>query len=139
MKFQRPRTRAVVFGAGLVAATVLPGAAPVAAATNLVPNPKLETLVKGFPKCWTAWGSGSAKGKAKVVRGRSGKRAVRVSLTGGKGQRALVQTPACAIKATPGRSFDLSVFYKSTAPVRFVLFRQNAKGVWSHWTDSAGL
>ncbi|GAA3237374.1 galactose oxidase early set domain-containing protein [Actinocorallia longicatena] len=139
MKFQRPRMRAVVFGTGLVAATALPGTAPVAAATNLAPNPRLETLVKGFPKCWTAWGSGSAKGRAKVVKGRSGKRGVQVSLTGGKGQRALVQTPACAIKARAGQALDLSVYYKSTAPVRFMLFRQNAKGVWSHWTDSAGL
>ncbi|GAB3280999.1 hypothetical protein GCM10027589_08050 [Actinocorallia lasiicapitis] len=137
MRFQRPRARAVLFGSALAAAAVLLGAAPVAAAVNLAPNPHLETLAGKLPKCWTGWTSGGNSGGAKLVKGRSGKRAVRITITQRTaGERALIQTPRCAIKARPGQGFRLSVFFKSTAPVRFSLFKKNAKGVWSRWTQS---
>jgi hypothetical protein len=140
MKFRRHRVRAVLAGSGLVLATAIPGlvvSAPSAlAAGNPVKNPGLEGSSKGYPKCWTAWRFGSGKATGKIVgKAHGGKRAFEIKAQRMQGQRALVQTPACAIKVRPNTSLALSVFYKSTTNKAAIqLFVRNAKGRWSRWT-----
>ncbi|GAB3682710.1 hypothetical protein GCM10027589_52510 [Actinocorallia lasiicapitis] len=120
--------------ASVASAVVATGAQ---AAPNLVPNPRLEVMDGKFPQCWTPWGYGVSKGSAKVVKGRSGKRAVRIDVTTRvSGARAVIQRPGCAIKVKAGKRFDLSFYLKSTsAKTAVMFFRQTAAGKWVHWGD----
>ncbi|GAA3212193.1 hypothetical protein GCM10010468_31400 [Actinocorallia longicatena] len=88
-----------------------------------------------YPKCWTPWKYGSNKGTASVVKGHSGKRAVKITASVRvSGARALIQTPACAIKVKAGQRFDLSFFMRSTSDKTGVMFfRRTAAGKWVHW------
>ncbi|WP_170201666.1 galactose oxidase early set domain-containing protein [Actinocorallia herbida] len=133
--------RALLSGLAVAVTATVPAAipAPASAAPNLVPNPKLETMAGKLPKCWTTWSTGHNTAKTKVVAGRSGKRAVQIDMkVRVSGARALVQTPACAIKTTGGKRFDLSFYLKSdTAKMKVVTFRKDAKGKWHKWKDLA--
>ena len=53
------------------------------------------------------------------------------------GDRKLIHTEnaACAPAVTPGKSYDLSVWYKSTGANSLTVFRHSAAG-WTYWTDS---
>ncbi|GAA3237395.1 galactose oxidase early set domain-containing protein [Actinocorallia longicatena] len=137
MRFHRPRVRAVLFGSAVVTASFVQGVAPAQAATNLVKNPKLETMSGKLPKCWTSWQYGSNKGSAKIVAGHGGKRAVQITQSVRvSGARALIQTPGCAIKTSAGQRFNLSFYMKSsTSKMSVMFFRQKTNGKWVHWGD----
>jgi hypothetical protein len=135
MNVRRRRLSAAVIGSGLVTTAIvgLPASAAVAAAG--VQNPSFESLSQGFATCWAPWGTGQSTSTAKVVGGgKFGKRAVQIKVANYKsGQKTVIQTAGCAPTVTPGKQYDLSVYYKSTAPnVAFVLFRHTKSG-WKRW------
>lgn len=110
------------------------------AATNLLNNPGLETIDGDLPQCWGARGWGGNTGETAVVAdAHTGDRAVRVSLTArADGDRKVIaaETDACAPAVTPGRQYDLSVWYRSTTPDASVtVFRHDTTAGWRYWTD----
>ena len=48
----------------------------------------------------------------------------------------LMDSANCSPTVTVGRPYVLGVSYKSTARTFFALYRQDANGVWSYWTQS---
>lgn len=128
---------ALMLTVGLVVAT------PAQAAVNLVPNAGLETLdANGFPSCWERSGHGDNTFTIGVTTdARTGKRAMRVSITrlvSGDRKAMMLETPQCAPRVTPGRQYDLSVYYKSTTAANAVtLFRHDTALGWQYWMDPA--
>jgi hypothetical protein len=115
------------------------GAATAAAADplNLVKNPSLE-LGDVEASCFKRAGWGT-EGDWSFVPGRQGGRAVSLAIQGHtQGDRKLVQEESaqCAPAVTPGRSYEIQIWYKSTAAVSLTLFRHTAQG-WSYWGDAA--
>ncbi|KNC18758.1 hypothetical protein AC792_10350 [Arthrobacter sp. RIT-PI-e] len=126
---------AVVLVTGLLAA--LPLASPPAQAVpgNLVVNPSLEDG-QGLPTCFSRSGWGT-EGTWTFQPGRDGGRAVQVALQGRQaGDRKLLQaeTAECAPRVQAGTTYDMEVWYTSTAPVTLTMFRHTAAG-WSYWGD----
>ena len=111
------------------------GAPAVAAGENLVKNPSLEDGTTD-PTCFKRSGWGTA-GVWTFAPGRTGGRAVSVAISGyTQGDRKLLQTEsaACAPTVTPGQTYEMQVWYKSTAKVMLTMFRHTAQG-WSYWGD----
>lgn len=111
---------------------------------NLLPNPSMEAdgNADGVPDCWSRTGFGTNTftwtrgGDARS--GRFAERLAVASLT--SGDRKLVTTldapGGCAPWATPGRGYTISEWYRSSAPVRFVLYTRSGAGTWAFWAKS---
>lgn len=112
-----------------------PGSPAAAAGENLVKNPSLELGTKD-PTCFKRSGWGT-KGSWTFAAGRDGGRSVSLSVADYKqGDRKLLQTENadCAPAVTPGQTYEMQIWYKSTARVTLTMFRHTAQG-WSHWGD----
>ena len=48
----------------------------------------------------------------------------------------LMDLGECSIQVTSGRSYEVSAWYKSDVEVSFRLFKRNAIGQWTFWTNS---
>lgn len=99
---------------------------------NLVLNPSLEQGTD-TPTCFSrsGWGTEAAW---TFQAGRVGGRSVSLTIQGYQsGDRKLLQseTAQCAPKVTPGASYDMQIWYKSSAPVALTMFRHTAQG-WSY-------
>ncbi|MEJ3750192.1 galactose oxidase early set domain-containing protein [Actinomycetes bacterium KLBMP 9797] len=119
-------------------------ATPAQAATNLIRNASLETRTAGFPTCWVASGTGEHAQKiATTSSARTGNTALKVTISRHKsGERGvtMARTAGCAPRVTPGRQYDLSVWYTSTsAATGMTLYRHDAKAGWQYWMDLATL
>ena len=104
---------------------------------NLVSNSSLE-VGAAWPTCFSPAGWGSA-GAWSLTAGRTDGRAVTVGITAyTSGDRKLLQTESaqCAPMVTAGKTYQMGVFYKATAPVSLSVFRHTAAG-WSYWGDLA--
>ena len=113
----------------------LTGAIAQAAPANLVVNASLESG-SPWPTCFSASGWGTEAAWS-IVPGRTGSRALAVSLVGHEnGDRKLLQSEsaACAPTVTAGRTYQLGIWYTSTAPVSMTVFRHSAAG-WTYWGD----
>ena len=124
----------------LVGATLaVPSARAAVDPASLVQNGDLEQGTGAAFTCFQRAGYGSP-GTYSAVPGRGGAgRAAQITITTyANGDRKLVQTQsaACAPKVTPGRQYDLRVWYSSTLPANVTLFRRTAAG-WQYWTDLA--
>lgn len=131
---------------GIIAATLVllftasyfsgePKMASAAEPVNLVKNPSLE-LGTGQPTCFKSSGWGTP-GKWQFAEGRNGGRSYAVTVTGySQGDRKLLQTESvdCAPKVTAGQTYEMGIWYKSTAQVSLTTFRHTAQG-WSYWGD----
>jgi hypothetical protein len=42
----------------------------------------------------------------------------------------------CAPTVSAGKTYDLSEWYKSTAPTQFAVYYRTANGLWNYWTSS---
>ncbi|MGW7264114.1 galactose oxidase-like domain-containing protein [Streptomyces sp. NPDC054842] len=125
---------------GLAAGLLLVSPQP-AAAANLVKNPGFETAgTDGMPYCWEKSGWGDNDFTFSTVAGaHSGTKAMKVELTrrvDGDRKALVTESADCAPVVTPGRQYDLGLWYKSTTPdTSLTLFRHDTTAGWQYWTD----
>lgn len=147
----QPRTTegtTVTTVAQAIGATVHPAVAPTpppapgAPGVNYVNNPSLEDPATGdLPTCWQNAGYGTNDAAyARVADAHSGAWGSQITITTlTDGDAKIVPTfdlGACSLQVTEGRSYESSVWYKSTAPVFLTLYRRNGVGRWEYWTQS---
>ncbi|WP_423184611.1 polysaccharide deacetylase family protein [Arthrobacter sp. NyZ413] len=109
--------------------------------TNMIQNPSLETLTSGIPQCWAAGGYGTNTAAFAVVSpGHTGKNAERLTMTGYvSGDAKLLPAldlGGCSPTGTPGHTYQLKAWYKSTAATQFELYYRIGNGFWQYWTAS---
>ncbi|MGW6908320.1 galactose oxidase-like domain-containing protein [Streptomyces sp. NPDC054940] len=115
-----------------------------ASAANLIKNPGFETAGSGegadMPYCWkkSGWGDNDFTFET-VADAHSGSKAMKVSLTrrvDGDRKALITESAECAPVVTPGKQYDLGLWYKSTTPDTSVtLFRHDPTAGWQYWTD----
>ncbi|MHC3468104.1 galactose oxidase-like domain-containing protein [Streptomyces sp. 7R007] len=141
----RPRTRhrrrTALLGVGALTCALLLGAPPSASAANLVTNPGFETGGgDGMPACWerSGWGDNDFTFDT-TSDAHSGAKAMKVTLTrrvDGDRKALITESAACAPVVTPGRQYDLGLWYKTTTPdANITLFRHDGTAGWQYWTD----
>ncbi len=119
-------------------------------------NPSLESLgapgIVGFggeeaggphsvPACWMLGGYGQNNAHwQRVQHAHAGRWAQRVTITGYvSGDAELFQRlddGGCSLQVRPGRSYQLTTWYKSSAHVQFGVYSRNPVGRWAYWTSS---
>ncbi|HEX3785682.1 MAG TPA: polysaccharide deacetylase family protein [Pseudonocardiaceae bacterium] len=111
-----------------------------------LPNPSLEasTTGDGFPDCFMPAGYGTNTPTwARTTNAHTGSYAQQVSVTGySDGDAILLPTfdlGACTPAVIPGDSYNLSIWYESTAITQFALYTRTAGGYWSYWTSGPWL
>jgi Galactose oxidase-like, Early set domain len=130
----RARAVAALAVPALIASLLL---APAAQAD--VVNGNLEQVTGGVPNCFSRAGWGSHKATWELTSSaHSGVVAQSVTVSRYRsGDRKLLisETAACAPAVTPGKTYDLGVWYRSTTAANFLtVFRHSAAG-WTYWTD----
>ncbi|MER5937603.1 galactose oxidase-like domain-containing protein [Streptomyces sp. NPDC001928] len=135
----RPRT-ALLAVLGLTGGLLLTSPQS-ASAANLIKNPGFETAgTDDMPYCWkkSGWGDNDFTFEA-TADAHSGSKAMKVSLTrrvDGDRKALITESAECAPVVTPGKQYDLGLWYKSTTPDTSVtLFRHDATAGWQYWTD----
>ena len=127
---------AVAIVAVLVGTAIVGPPSATAAPANQITNASLEA--GAWPECFTAAGWGS-EGDWALTAGRDGGRAVAVTIpvyTGGDRKLMPTESDACAPTVEAGRTYELGVWFSSTAPVSLTVFRHGPAG-WSYWGDLA--
>ena len=142
----RPATTTVrtvnqVIGGTVKPAVSGPAVPPQPTSGNLVKNPSLETLVGGVPQCWQEGGYGTnSRTFTTVSPGRTGSVAERLVVTGYVNGDAKflpsLDLGGCSPTATPGHTYTLGAWYKSTANTQFALYYRTGVGSWVYWTSS---
>ncbi|GAP58408.1 polysaccharide deacetylase [Arthrobacter sp. Hiyo1] len=141
----RPATTTVKTVAQVIGGTVKPlvsgPPAPPEGTGNLIKNPSLETLVSGAPQCWAAAGYGTNTAAFSTVRqAHTGKVAEQLVVTNYvDGDAKLLPTldlGGCSPTATPGNSYSIGAWYKSTTSTQFELYYRIGVGSWKYWTSS---
>jgi Domain of unknown function (DUF1929) len=139
----RRRRRTALAGVGALTAGLLLTSPQPAQAANLVTNPGFETNGTdgtGMPYCWekSGWGDNDFSFQT-TTDAHSGGKAMKVSLTrrvSGDRKALITESAQCAPVVTPGRQYDLGLWYKTTTPDASVtLFRHDATAGWQYWTD----
>ncbi|GAB7104080.1 hypothetical protein JCM4814A_23940 [Streptomyces phaeofaciens JCM 4814] len=125
---------------GLTSGLLLTAPQP-ASAANLIKNAGFETAgTDGMPYCWekSGWGDNDFTFEH-TSDAHTGSRAMKVTLTrrvDGDRKALITESAQCAPTVTPGKQYDLSLWYKSTTPDTAVtLFRHDATAGWQYWTD----
>ncbi|WP_441428251.1 polysaccharide deacetylase family protein [Arthrobacter sp. 2RAF6] len=121
-----------------------PAAPPPITVGNLLQNPSLETagpVASGLPYCWAIGSYGTQTSTfTSVTPGHTGSVAEQMVTTGYvDGDAKLLPTldlGQCAPSATPGHTYQMSAWYKSTAPTQFELYYRTGLGTWTYWTAS---
>ena len=125
---------------GTVKATVTAPAPP--AVSGAITNASLETAITpGVPNCWSAYAYGSnAPSYAETSDGHTGKVAETITMTGyTDGDAKLMptfDTGGCTPGATPGHTYQLGAWYKSTGNTQFDVYYRDATGGFVYWTSS---
>ncbi|MET1038707.1 MAG: polysaccharide deacetylase family protein, partial [Aeromicrobium sp.] len=105
-------------------------------------NPSFETVnPDGAPVCWMKGGFGSNTALFDTVTpGHTGERAGRLTVTNyADGDAKLLPAldlGTCAPGAGPGKAYNLSAWYKSTANTQFDVYIRDASGTWIYWDSS---
>lgn len=111
------------------------------AVAGAITNSSLETAGTGGPLCWSAyaWGT-NTPAFSSVGPGHTGSVAEQIKLSGyssgAAGLYPTFDTGGCTPSATPGHTYRLSAWYKSTVPVQFAVYYRNANGGFTYWTSS---
>lgn len=123
--------------------TITIGSAPPA---NLLKNPSLETDANGdqVPDCWQRGGFGTNTATFTLTSDAfDGTRAQNINVTSfSSGARRLVSAQdsgTCAPAVTPGRTYTMTAYYKSTAQPRFSVYYRNTSGSWVWFAESSML
>lgn len=111
---------------------------------GLVQNPSLESDVAardGVPDCWQRVGFGTNTAVWTTTSdAHSGSRAQRVDInafaSGGQRLVPTLDSGQCAPPGTPGRTYQVSGWYKSSAQPRWVFFYRDQTGAWIWWAQS---
>lgn len=117
-------------------------AAPAPVGVNALKNASLETAgPDGFPQCWTGTGYGTNTPTwTRVTDAADGTYAQRLELTSRTdGDAKLIpswDSANCSPLVTVGKTYTLSLSYKSTVPTYITLYKQDASGNWAYWTQS---
>ncbi|MFG3659961.1 galactose oxidase-like domain-containing protein [Streptomyces sp. NPDC047706] len=134
------RRTALLAVAGLTGGLLLTAPQP-ASAANLIKNPGFETAGTGdMPYCWSksGWGDNDFTFET-VADAHTGSKAMKVTLTRrleGDRKALITESAACAPVVTPGKQYDLGLWYKTTTPdANITLFRHDATAGWQYWTD----
>ncbi|MFI9615609.1 galactose oxidase-like domain-containing protein [Streptomyces sp. NPDC052023] len=134
------RRTALLAVAGLTGGLLLTAPQP-ASAANLIKNPGFETAGTGdMPYCWSksGWGDNDFTFET-VADAHTGGKAMKVTLTRrleGDRKALITESAACAPVVTPGKQYDLGLWYKTTTPdANITLFRHDATAGWQYWTD----
>jgi peptidoglycan/xylan/chitin deacetylase (PgdA/CDA1 family) len=105
-------------------------------------NPWMETPDRsGAPACWMSGRYGRNTVRWQRTRdARSGRWAERLTMTsyhsGGAELLPLFDLGACSLSVVPGRSYQLSAWYTSTARTQFSVYYRDPAGRWHYWTSS---
>jgi len=134
----------VVGGAVRPAVAATPPPAPGAPGVNTVRNASLETANTSFPNvpaCFTSAGYGTNTATvSRVNDAHSGAWASRIVMSSRTdGDAKIIPTfdlGQCSSQVAQGRTYQASAWYKSDVPVFFTLYKRNAVGQWSYWTQS---
>jgi peptidoglycan/xylan/chitin deacetylase (PgdA/CDA1 family) len=126
--------------------TVKPVVTEPPSTNTTLPNPSLEASVTGdgFPDCFMPAGYGTNTPTwARVTNAHTGTYAQQVTITGySNGDAALLPTfdlGACTPAVIAGDSYNVSIWYESTAITQFALYTRTAGGFWSYWTSGPWL
>ncbi|MER7402103.1 galactose oxidase-like domain-containing protein [Streptomyces sp. NPDC000070] len=137
----RYRRRTALVGVGALTAGLLLTAPQPASAANLIRNPGFETAGTGdMPYCWekSGWGDNDFTFTT-TSDAHTGGKAMKVELTRraeGDRKALITESAECAPVVTPGKQYDLGLWYKTTTPDAAVtLFRHDATAGWQYWTD----
>ncbi len=137
---RRRRRIAMLAVAGLTGGLLLTAPQP-ASAADLIKNAGFETAgTDGMPYCWekSGWGDNDFT-FTHTSDAHTGAKAMKVTLTrrvDGDRKALITESAACAPAVTPGRQYDLSLWYKSTTPdTSLTLFRHDPVAGWQYWTD----
>ncbi|WP_406320842.1 galactose oxidase-like domain-containing protein [Streptomyces sp. NBC_00519] len=137
----RHRRRTALVGVGTLTAGLLLTSPQSAEAANLVKNAGFETAgTDGMPSCWEKSGWGDNDFTFETTNdAHSGSKAMKVSLTRrveGDRKALITESAQCAPVVTPGKQYDLGLWYKTTTPdANLTLFRHDATAGWQYWTD----
>ncbi|MER7476973.1 galactose oxidase-like domain-containing protein [Streptomyces sp. NPDC126510] len=136
----RRRTTALLSVAALTSGLLLT-APQSASAANLIKNPGFETAgTDGMPYCWekSGWGDNDFTFTT-TADAHTGSQAMKVELTrrvDGDRKALITESAACAPVVTPGKQYDLGLWYKTTTPdAAITLFRHDTTAGWQYWTD----
>ena len=132
-----------VIGGPLQPAVPGPAAPPAPNGWNVLRNASLEynSTTGAAPDCFSfdSYGDNNAAWTL-TSDAHTGSWAERVDITNyTSGDAKLLPTEdlgRCTPSATPGHQYVLSVWYKSSVPVPFIVFSRNTLGAFSYWTTS---
>ena len=111
---------------------------------NTVRNASLETVSPvnaNLPKCFNSAGYGTNNVTYTRVNdahsGSFGERVTVTSRTDGDAKLVpLMDLGECSSQVASGRNYEVSAWYKSNVEVFFTLYKRNAIGQWTYWTQS---
>jgi peptidoglycan/xylan/chitin deacetylase (PgdA/CDA1 family) len=134
----------VVTGGVKPSVTPTPPPPPGDPGVNTVRNASLETVSSvnaDLPTCFSSAGYGANSATYRRVKdAHSGSFGERVTVTSRKDGDAkltpLMDLGECSSQVASGRTYEVSAWYKSNVQVFFTLFKRNAIGQWSFWTQS---
>jgi peptidoglycan/xylan/chitin deacetylase (PgdA/CDA1 family) len=134
----------VIGGAVQPAVAPIAPPAPGAPGVNTVHNASVETASAVFPNvpdCFTSAGYGTnVTTVSRVTDAHTGTYASRIAMTSRTDGDAKI-IPAfdlgmCSSQVAQGRMYEASAWYKSDVQVFFTMYKRNAIGQWSYWTQS---
>ncbi|MFC5857028.1 galactose oxidase-like domain-containing protein [Streptomyces chlorus] len=147
MRTHRTRTpvragrRTALLAVGALTTGLLLTSPQPASAANLITNPGFETAgADDMPHCWekSGWGDNDFSFTT-TSDAHSGDRAMKVELTRrteGDRKALITESAECAPVVTPGKQYDLGLWYKTTTPdASLTLFRHDETAGWQYWTD----
>jgi peptidoglycan/xylan/chitin deacetylase (PgdA/CDA1 family) len=112
---------------------------------GLLQNPSLEAVnAAGVPGCWqrVGWGTNTAAWSS-TTDAHAGALAQRVDVTsfasGGARLMPSLDSGPCAPPGTPGKTYTVTGWYKSSAQPVLVLDYRTASGSWVWWAQGASL
>jgi peptidoglycan/xylan/chitin deacetylase (PgdA/CDA1 family) len=108
---------------------------------NLLQNPSLESASGSTPTCWLLGGYGTNTFTwTRTNDAHSGSWAEALNISAyTSGDRKFVNTQdagACAPAVTPGHTYTVSAWYKSTARPYVFAYYKSSTGVWTYWAQS---
>ena len=137
------KTVGAVIGGTTKPAVPGPVVPPAAPGVNAIQNPSMETFDPntGLPACYLAGGYGTnTPSWAVTTDAHTGTNAVQLTMTNySSGDAKLVPSldlGQCAPTVTPGTTYTIGEWYKSTAVTQFALYYRTANGLWNYWTSS---
>ncbi|MCG7323372.1 polysaccharide deacetylase family protein [Arsenicicoccus bolidensis] len=133
-------------GAGYPAYSVpvpVPTTPPTQPGVNALTNPSLEAVdgFTGFPSCFQpgGWGTNTPSW-ARSTASRTGVAAEQLTMTGYQdGDAKLLPTldlGTCSPSVVPGRTYEVSTWFTSTAVSQLALYYRDGSGAWRYWTSS---